>query len=35
MKFSHDQKLAAVAEKVAGGERLSFADGLLSLTVCD
>ena len=28
MNFSHDRILTAVAEKVEGGERLSFADGL-------
>jgi aminodeoxyfutalosine synthase len=28
MNFSHDRVLAAVAEKVAAGERLTFADGL-------
>ena len=28
MNFSHDRILAAVAEKIESGERLSFADGL-------
>lgn len=28
MNFSHDRILTAVADKIAGGERLSFADGL-------
>jgi len=28
MKFSHDQKLADLADKIEAGERLTFADGL-------